>query len=88
MWLYSPVDSTGNLITIEKLVLGGTWIGDLPIFIPDELISAPSWQCVYLYFCSIIVYINFFVAWLRAKINFTFNTKKMVAALHFCNLNW
>ena len=24
MWLYSPVDLTGNLIMIEKLVSGGT----------------------------------------------------------------
>ena len=33
-----------NLITIEKLVLGGTWTGDLPIFSPDVLTSAPSRQ--------------------------------------------
>ena len=25
MWLYSPVDLTGNLIMIEKLVLGEAW---------------------------------------------------------------
>ena len=31
---------TGNLIMIEKLVLGGTWTGDLPIFRPDALTSA------------------------------------------------
>ena len=31
MRLYSPVDLTGNLIMIEKLVLGGTGTGDLPI---------------------------------------------------------
>ena len=37
-----PVDLTGNLITIEKLVLGGIWTGDLPIFNPDTLASAPS----------------------------------------------
>ena len=30
MQLYSPVDSTGNLNMIEKLVLGGTETGDLP----------------------------------------------------------
>ena len=29
---------------IEKLVLGGIWTGDLPIFNPDALISAPSRQ--------------------------------------------
>ena len=44
MRLYSPVDLTGNLITIEKLVLGEIWTGDLPIFNPDVLTSAPSWQ--------------------------------------------
>ena len=44
MRLYSPVDLTGKLIMIEKLVLGGTWTGDLPIFSPDVLISAPSRQ--------------------------------------------
>ena len=37
MRLYFPVDLTGNLIMIEKLVLGGTWTGDLPIFNPDAL---------------------------------------------------
>ena len=31
MWLHSPVDSTGNMNMIEKLVLSGTGIGDLPI---------------------------------------------------------
>ena len=31
MWLYSPVDLTGNVNMIEKLVLGGTGTGDLPI---------------------------------------------------------
>ena len=31
---------------IEKLVLGGIWTGDLPIFNPDALTSAPSWQAV------------------------------------------
>ena len=34
--LYSPVDLTGNLIMIEKLVSGGTWTGDLPIFSPTR----------------------------------------------------
>ena len=42
MRLYSPIDSTGNLIMIEKLVFGETWSGDLPIFSPDALTSAPS----------------------------------------------
>ena len=36
MRLYSPVDLTGNLIMIEKLVSGGTWTGDLPIFSPTR----------------------------------------------------
>ena len=34
MRLYFPIDLTGNLIMIEKLVLVGTWTGDLPIFSP------------------------------------------------------
>ena len=29
---------------IEKLVLGEIWTGDLPIFNPDALTSAPSRQ--------------------------------------------
>ena len=44
MRLYFPVDLTGNLIMIEKLVLGEIWTGDLPIFNPDALTSTPSWQ--------------------------------------------
>ena len=47
MRLYFPVNLTGitgNLIMIEKLVLGEIWTGDLPIFNPDALTSAPSWQ--------------------------------------------
>ena len=44
MQLYFPVDLTGNLILIEKLVLGEIWTGDLPIFNPDALTSAPSRQ--------------------------------------------
>ena len=31
MRLYSPVDLTGNVNKIEKLVLDGTGTGDLPI---------------------------------------------------------
>ena len=31
MQLYSPVDITGNVNMIEKLVLTGTGTGDLPI---------------------------------------------------------
>ena len=46
MRLYFPVDLTGNLIMIEKLILGGIWTGGLPIFIPDALTSAPSIQAV------------------------------------------
>ena len=36
MRLYFPVDLTGNLIVIEKLVSGGTWTGDLSIFSPTR----------------------------------------------------
>ena len=43
MRLHFPLDLTGNLIMIEKLVLGEIWTGDLPIFNPDALTSAPSW---------------------------------------------
>ena len=31
MRLYSPVDLTGNMNMIQKLVSGGTGTGDLPI---------------------------------------------------------
>ena len=34
MRLYSPVDLTGSVNMIEKLVLGGTGTGDLPILTP------------------------------------------------------
>ena len=44
MLLYFPVDFTGNLIMIEKLVLGEIWTGHLPNFNPDALTSAPSRQ--------------------------------------------
>ena len=44
MRLHFPVDLTGNLVMIEKLVLGEIWTGDLPIFNPDALTSAPSRQ--------------------------------------------
>ena len=44
MRLYFPVDLTGNLIKIEKLVLGEIWTGDLTIFNPDTLTSASSRQ--------------------------------------------
>ena len=33
MRFYFPVDLTGNLVMIEKLVLGEIWTGDLPIFV-------------------------------------------------------
>ena len=36
MRLYFPVDLTGNLIMIKKLVLGEIWTGDLLIFNPDQ----------------------------------------------------
>ena len=32
------------MIMIEKLVLGETWTGDLPIFSPNALTFAPSRQ--------------------------------------------
>ena len=44
MRLYFQVNLTGNLIMIEKLVLGEIWTGDFPSFNPDALTSAPSWQ--------------------------------------------
>ena len=44
MLRYLLTYSTDNLIMNEKLVLGGTWTGDLPIFSPDTLASAPSRQ--------------------------------------------
>ena len=47
MRLYFPVDLTGNLIMIEKLVLGEIWTGDLPILNLDALTSAPSRQAIY-----------------------------------------
>ena len=34
--LYSPVDLTGNVNMIEKLVLAGTGTGDLPILSPTR----------------------------------------------------
>ena len=36
MRLYSPVDLTGNVNMIEKLVSGGTGAGDLPILSPTR----------------------------------------------------
>ena len=36
MRLYSPVDLTGDVNMIEKLVLGGTGTGDLPILSPTR----------------------------------------------------
>ena len=36
MRLYSPVDLTGNVNMIEKLVLGETGTGDLPILSPTR----------------------------------------------------
>ena len=55
MRLYFPVDLTGNLIMIEKLVSGRTWTGDLPIFSPDALTTAPSCQAMYVYGCTQLV---------------------------------
>ena len=36
MRLYSPVDLTGSVNMIEKLVLGGTGTGELPILNPTR----------------------------------------------------
>ena len=36
MRLYSPVELTGNVNMIEKLVEGGTGTGDLPILSPTR----------------------------------------------------
>ena len=36
MRLYPPVNLTGNVSMIEKLVLGGTGTGDLPILSPTR----------------------------------------------------
>ena len=36
MRFYSPVDLIGNANMIEKLVLGGTGTGDLPILSPTR----------------------------------------------------
>ena len=36
MQRYSPVDLAGNVNMIEKLVLGGTGTGDLPILSPTR----------------------------------------------------
>ena len=38
----ASLDLIVNLIMIEKLVLGGTWTGDLRIFSPDVLTSKIS----------------------------------------------
>ena len=46
MQLYFPVDLTGNVVMIEKLVLSEIWTGDLPIFNPDALTSVPSRQAI------------------------------------------
>ena len=52
MRLYFPVALTGNLIRIEKLVLGGIWTGDLPIFNPNVLTSALSRQILLIKDCG------------------------------------
>ena len=59
MRLYFPIDLTGNLILIEKLVLGGIWTEDLQIFNPDALTSAPLRQAI-AYTIIIIIIINSF----------------------------
>ena len=40
MRLYSPVDLTGNVNMIKKLVLGGTGTGDLPILSPVDWLDS------------------------------------------------
>ena len=40
MRLYSPVDLTGNVNMIEKLVLGGTGTGDLHILSSARLVPS------------------------------------------------
>ena len=42
MWLYSPVDLTGNVNMIEKLIFGGTGNRGPPNPRPNALTSAPS----------------------------------------------
>ena len=42
MRLYFPVDLTGNVNMIEKLVSGGTGTGEPPDPQPDALTFAPS----------------------------------------------
>ena len=44
--LLPMVDVTGNVIMIEKSVLGRFWTEDLPIFSPDALTSVPSRQAL------------------------------------------
>ena len=60
MRLYFPVDLTGDLIMIEKLVLGEIWTGDLPISNPDALTSAPSRQFTVQYLDVSIMLLNSF----------------------------
>ena len=48
MRLYSPVDLTGNVNMIEKLVLSGTGDRGPPDPQPDAQTSAPSSHAVYL----------------------------------------
>ena len=44
MRLYSPVDLTGNLIMIEKLVLSGTWTGDPNALYIYPLLMSHMWR--------------------------------------------
>ena len=43
MRLYSPVDLTGNVNMTEKLVLGGTGTGDLPILRTNACAVKTRW---------------------------------------------
>ena len=45
MRLYSPVDLTGNVNLIEKLVLGGTGTGDPPIPLNLSIACSLPEQC-------------------------------------------
>ena len=48
---------------IEKLVLGGTWTRDLPIFSPDALTSAPSRQAEFL---SLLLFLSIFLSLMQS----------------------
>ena len=63
MWLYSPDDLTGNVNMIEKLVLGGTGTGDLPILSlmrhQVTILDTLSPQHMILVTCEHVIKINY-----------------------------